>query len=115
MSFEPGMYEIINRITIRRTPRIIEYTDLTKHTITNVVGSYEVGTRVQVFSVLVDKNNSEWGRVSESNAIGQAEWICMKHQNHTSVKLLETSVQMENVVERLHNLEIWARGQGYIG
>ena len=116
MSFEPGMYEVISPVTIRRTPRIIEYLDATKHLITNAVGKYEPGTRVQIFSVIVDKTNAEWGRVSASDATGQAEWVCMKHLNRTYVKLLETHpVQMENLEERLRNLEIWAQTKGYLG
>ena len=115
MSFEPGMYEVISPVIIRRVPRIIEYRDATKHLITNAVGSYELGTRVQIFSVLVDKDNAEWGRVSDTNATGQAEWICMKHLNRTFVKLLEASQTVENLRERLHNLEIWAQTKGYLG
>jgi hypothetical protein len=116
MSFEPGMYEVISKVTIRRTPRIIEYRDATNHLITNAVGSYDIGTRVQVFSVLVDKHNDEWGRVSANDATGQAEWVCMKNTNRTFVKLLEpTPIKMENLEERLRNLEIWAQTKGYLG
>lgn len=114
------IYEVISDVTIRREPRIVEYQDpATKKLITNAVGKLTIGTQREVYSTTVDKNNVLWGRVSESDAAGISEWVCIKGLNRTFMKIVDVGTSpvenLASVLMRLDALEKWARIQGYKG
>lgn len=106
--FTPGTYETISRVNIRREPRILPG---------NVVGVLNTGVKREVFSVQTDEDNQTWGRISESDAAGVAQWICLQTINRQYAKRLPdpvvTNVPDFDFMERLANLEAWARTQGY--
>lgn len=81
--FEPGLYEVIsgNGLIVRKEPKI---------TLWNKSGFLSFGARRQVYSVATNDKGETWGRVSESDAAGQALWICMQGLNRTYVKRIET-------------------------
>lgn len=110
------IYEVISDVTIRREPRVVEYQDpKTKQFITNAVGKLTVGTHREVYSTATDKNNATWGRISESDAAGISEWVCIKGLNRTFMKPLENVPVSNDIEKRVSNLETWARIQGYKG
>jgi len=92
------VYEVISKVTIRREPRI---------TPTNTRGMLDVGTKRIVYSTVTDGSNATWGRISESDAAGIAQWVCIKGVNRTYMKLIEQEKP------ELSNLERWAVTQGY--
>lgn len=102
----PGEYEIISYILIRREPRILAG---------NVIGALNIGTRRTVYSVLTDTRNYTWGRISEADAAGIAEWICLKGTNRIFAQRLPGPQEGKSFEQRLSALEAWARTQGYKG
>ena len=75
-----GIYEAQTDVNIRREPRIVEY-KIGKNFITNRVGGISVGTQRMIYSLVTNKDNSTWGRVSQSDSAGIAEWICIQNMN----------------------------------
>ncbi len=86
MDLLPGEYEVISTVTIRREPRIVEVKDDRGNIQTNAVGRLTVGTHRNVFSIITDKYNASWGRISEADAAGIAQWICLQNTNRMFAK-----------------------------
>ncbi len=105
--FEPGLYEAATNVFIRREPRIVEGI---KH---NRVGKLTTGTQRQIHSVVTNKDNTTWGRISEADSAGIAEWVCIQGLNRTFMKRIDKSDPAPD--DRLTRLEAWARTQGYKG
>jgi len=103
--YKLGIYEAITRVRIRREPRIIP---------TNIVGVLDIGTQRQIFSIVTDGKNYTWGRISEADSAGIAQWTCIKGLNRTYMKLIEPMREVD-FLSRLENLEAWARTKGYTG
>ena len=103
--YQLGIYEATTRVRIRREPRIIP---------TNIVGVLDIGTQRQIFSIVTDENNYTWGRISEADSAGIAQWACIKGLNRTYMKLIEP-VREVDFSARLKRLEEWARTKGYAG
>lgn len=102
MDHEPGIYEVTSQVTIRRQPVITEYTDPKTHKyVTNQVGSLNVGTKRAIYSVQVQKDNSVWGRVSEADSAGIAQWVCIENINRIFMKFVEPLVKPSDGFERL--------------
>lgn len=89
MEYTPGIYEVISNVAIRREPRIVEYKDSKGTLVTNQVGRLAVGTKRAVYSVIVQKDNTSWGRVSFHDSAGIAEWACIKGLNREYMKFVE--------------------------
>lgn len=104
---EPGIYEVISDVKIRREPRIVE------GRFTNQVGLLKTGTQRKVYSIMTQKDNSTWGRVSQSDAAGIAEWACIEGLNRVFMRFIKPLE--EEGVDRLSRLEAWARTMGYNG
>lgn len=102
----PGEYEIVSNVLIRREPRIIAG---------NVVGALNVGTQRQIYSTFTDTRNYTWGRISEADAAGIAEWICLRGTNRTFAQRLPDPSNGKSFERRFSELEDWARTQGYKG
>jgi hypothetical protein len=102
---QPGLYEAIANVFIRREPRIVEGTT------NNRVGKLTVGTQRQVHSVVTNPDNTTWGRISEADSAGIAEWVCIQGLNRSYMKVVEGSEP--SLSDRLTRLEAWARTQGY--
>ncbi len=81
--YQPGIYEVISDVKIRRTPAIIEGIH------TNQVGLLKVGTRRAIYSILTVKDNTTWGRVSLYDSAGISEWVCIKSLNREYMKFIE--------------------------
>lgn len=125
----PGMYEVVSNVAIRREPRVIEYRDGDNKLVSNQVGVLTVGTHRKVYSVVTNKDNSTWGRVSEADAAGIAQWVCIQGLNRTYMKQISVELEAkEDTVEvrpqdillaqhetRIKQLEVWARTKGYTG
>ena len=120
---EAGEYEVISDVKIRREPQIVERYENGK-LITNQVGLLKVGTKRIVYSTLTKKDNTTWGRISEHDAAGIAEWVCIQGLNRTYMKLLKASTsEMDTTFDMmlmkhdrdLERLKEWARTQGYTG
>lgn len=81
--FEPGMYEVISGggLIVRKEPKITAW---------NKIGFLSFGSRRQVYSVATNDKGESWGRISESDAAGQALWICLQGLNRTYAKRIET-------------------------
>lgn len=113
-----GIYEAVGDIVnIRREPRIVEY-KVGKNFFTNRVGQINAGTQKRIFSIVTNKDNSTWGRVSESDSAGIAEWICIRNTNR--VFMVPVDGQTPEVVippvgleARVAALEVWARSKGF--
>lgn len=103
-------YTVISQVYIRREPKIVEVKQ-GKRIITNIVGSLNVGTSVLVFEKVTDK--ATWGRVSEPDSAGIANWVCIRTLNRAFLK--EQSVPVTSAESRLQSLEAWARTKGYSG
>ncbi len=94
--FFPGEYEVTSAVAIRREPRVVEYWQnegwgrhKQRQLVTNQVGSFSVGRRVVIESILTTTQNETWGRVSGPDPAGVAQWICMKNANRTFVQRVE--------------------------
>jgi len=96
---ENGIYECISEVKIRREPRIVESP-------TNQVGLLKVGTQRRVFSVVTQKNNVSWGRVSAPDAAGISQWVCIQGLNRTYMKLIQPDTNnTESSIEYLKRIE----------
>jgi hypothetical protein len=102
-AFTPGDYEVISTVTIRREPRILP---------SNAVGGLSVGTRRTVYSVITDKDNATWGRISESDAAGIAQWICLQSLNRKYAQKIDAKPGTD-WESRLASLEAWAETIGF--
>ena len=120
---EPGEYEVISDVKIRREPQIVERYENGK-LVTNQVGLLRVGTKRIVYSTLTKKDNTTWGRISEHDAAGIAEWVCIQGLNRTYMKLLKASTSETDTTfdmmlmkhdRDIERLKEWARTQGYTG
>lgn len=119
-----GEYEVISDVKIRREPQIVERYENGK-LVSNQVGFLKVGTKKIVYSVLTKKDNTTWGRISEHDAAGIAEWVCIQGLNRTYLKLLKasnddsTDISFDMLLMKhereLERLKEWARTQGYTG
>jgi hypothetical protein len=115
MNFGPGLYEVINPVTIRRGPRVVEYKDPSSNrVVSNAAGRLNPGIRKEILSVMVDKDNAEWGRISEPDSAGMAHWICLRTTNRVFVKLLDATPETPTIESRIEKLESWARSKGYL-
>jgi hypothetical protein len=103
--YQPGLYECVSDVFIRREPRIVEGN---KH---NRAGKLTVGTQRQIHSIVTNSDNTTWGRVSEADSAGIAEWVCVQGLNRVYMKPVES--HEPGIGERLARLEAWARTQGY--
>lgn len=110
MNLQPGLYEATSTVNIRREPRIVEGKVDGKF-ISNRVGQIGLGTQRQIYSVLTNEKNETWGRVSEADSAGIAEWICIKSLNREFMRLIFEAPS--NLEARLNALEAWARTQGF--
>jgi hypothetical protein len=104
---QSGLYECVSEVYIRREPRIVD--NLLGH---NRVGKLTPGTQRRIYDVVTNKDNSTWGRISEADAAGISQWVCIQGLNRTYMKLVEGS---EPSSDRLSRLEEWARTKGYKG
>ena len=80
-----GVYEAISDVNIRREPRIVEY-KVGKNFITNRVGGISAGTQRMIHSLVTNSKGETWGRVSESDSAGIAQWICIQNPNRVFMK-----------------------------
>ncbi len=103
--FTRGLYEVMTTLNIRREPRLLP---------ANIVGRLTIGTQRQVYSVMTDANNTTWGRISETDSAGIAQWVCMKDINRQYVKSV-SFVEVPTLESRFAALEAWARSKGYLG
>lgn len=120
---ESGEYEVISDVKIRREPQIVERYENGK-LVTNQVGLLKVGTKRIIYSTLTKKDNTTWGRISEHDAAGIAEWVCIQGLNRTYMKLLKASTSETDTTfdmllmkheRELERLKEWARTKGYTG
>lgn len=114
---KPGIYEAQKDVNIRREPKVVEY-KLGNNFITNRVGQINAGTRRTIYSLVTNEKGDTWGRVSESDASGVAEWICIQTLNTTFMRPLDVfepspSVPVFDLEARIAKLEVWAAGKGY--
>lgn len=81
-----GIYKVISSdgVYVRREARIVE-----NNKITNRVGKLSFSTTRRVYETITDKQNYTWGRVSESDAAGIAEWTCLEGLNRTYMECVE--------------------------
>lgn len=106
MESEPGIYEVISKVAIRREPRIVEYIDpKTKKLVTNQVGLLSVGQKRAVYGILTAKDNTTWGRVSFHDSAGIAEWVCIQGINRGYMKFLEPLKDAPAPVDGIAKLE----------
>jgi hypothetical protein len=104
--FPTGEYEVVSTVVrVRREPRILP---------DNITGRLTIGTRRRVLSVTTDKNNYTWGRVSEPDAAGIAEWVCIKDLNRTFMKCIEPDPEPDDLRTQVLKLIAWARTLGYV-
>jgi hypothetical protein len=108
MAFEPGMYEAVTNVNLRREPRIVENADGN-----NRVGRLTIGTRREIFETVTDEDNMTWGRVSDFDSAGKAQWVCIVGLNRIYMQRIPLSNQL--LESRLRSLETWARTNGYKG
>lgn len=132
-TLSPGLYEAQADVNIRREPRVVEYKVAGKF-ITNRVGAINVGTQRIIFSLLTNDKGETWGRVSEADSAGIAEWVCVQNLNRRFMKPISSAVEVTapsgdavdallDEIEkriaafdaRLDALEAWARSQGFKG
>lgn len=116
--FQPGLYECVSPANIRREPRIVEY-KLGKVFITNRVGLVPLGAQRQIHSIITDSSNRTWGRVSEADATGNAEWVCIRDINRDFMRPLTAAQPIppagSDYGTVVKALAAWARLQGYEG
>lgn len=90
-----GLYKCVSKVTIRREPRIIENTKGT-----NQVGMLDVGTQRKVYEIVTQSDNSIWGRISQPDAAGISQWVCIQGLNRTYMELVYPDVAgSKNVVK----------------
>jgi hypothetical protein len=94
--YSTGIYKVINTdgVFIRREPRIA---DSSKST--NRVGKLTLGTERRVYDFVTDKLNVTWGRVSESDAAGVAEWVCVHGLNRTYLEIVKADPSHSELLE----------------
>ena len=105
-------YIVISKVKIRREPKIVEYHE-DKKFITNQVGLLDIGTKRTVYETITDAMNVTWGRVSESDAAGISQWVCIKGLNREYMKLVQPIPEYD-FLTRIDKLEAWAKSQGYM-
>lgn len=110
MTYRPGLYKVVTEeVRIRREPRILS---------TNIVGRLKLGTERNVYDVTTDANNMTWGKISESDATGNAQWVCIEGLNRKYMQpvLEDIPIPHKTSIEyRLEAVEAWARTKGYTG
>lgn len=111
-----GIYEAESDVNIRREPKIVEY-KVGKNFITNRVGGINAGTQKMVYSLMTNSKGETWGRVSESDSAGIAQWICIQNSNRVFMKPVDGQPQIEvptwGLESRVAALEAWARSKGF--
>ena len=115
MNLAIGMYTAKKTVNIRREPRIVE----------NVLGNNRagqllVGTQRMIYQIVTNKDNSTWGRVSESDASGIALWVCIQNTNTVFMEPVNEYIPVPSqgemtaeFISRFLALEAWAKTQGY--
>ena len=88
-----GMYEAVSNVNIRREPRIVEY-KLGKNFVTNRIGGIGAGTQRMIYSLLTNKANETWGRISEADSTGIAGWVCIQNINRVFMKPVDEQPQV---------------------
>lgn len=109
MILTPGEYETKQVLNIRREPRI---------TGSNIVGQLSAGTRRTIYSLITNDRGETWGRVSESDNAGIAEWVCIQNLNRKFMEQLTNEkppVVSEVTRAEFDRLVKWAREKGYTG
>jgi hypothetical protein len=109
------IYEAISDVNIRREPRIIEINQTKNNLLTNRVGMLSAGTQREVFSIITDKNNDTWGRISQADGAGKAEWVCIANTNRVFMRKIEIPEPVHSIFEWADAIDAWARNQGYKG
>lgn len=103
------LYRALQTVNIRREPRI---------TTTNRVGRIDAGTVREVYETIVDRNNWTWGRVSDYDNHGVAQWMCIRNVNTIFMTPVESGpdqaieARVAAIEARVAAIEAWARGQG---
>lgn len=95
-----GIYSCVSEVFIRREPRIVETTKSN-----NRVGKLEPGTQRQVYETQTNADNSTWGRVSEPDAAGISQWVCIKGLNREYMRLVKADPSNSELAARLDDLE----------
>src|SRR5512146_254773 len=95
-----GRYIVISEVFIRREPRIVENAKGG-----NRVGKLTVGTERQILEVVTNADNSTWGRVSDPDAAGVSQWVCIQGLNRTYMKLVRPDPSNAELSARLDALE----------
>lgn len=109
------LYEAISEVNIRKEPKIVEI-KVGKNFVTNRVGSLNTGTQREIFSFFTDSNNDTWGRVSQADATGIAEWVCIQNTNRTFMKPVNKIPEpIHSIFEWANEIDAWARSEGYQG
>lgn len=105
------MYRILRAVRIRKGAEIVENSKGN-----NRVGLYKTGDIVTVYETLTDTDRRTWGRVSEPDPNGKANWFCIQELNGKYAEpVLPEPKPDSDLILRLARLEAWARTQGYIG
>jgi hypothetical protein len=109
------LYEAIAEVNIRREPKIVEV-KVGKNFVTNRVGSINPGTQRIIYSTITDKDNSTWGRVSQADSTGIAEWVCIQNTNRVFMKaIIEQEFPIRTLTAWANEIDAWARSEGYQG
>ena len=103
--YEPGTYEAISNVNIRRQPRV---------TPENWMGRIEKGTQREIYSIITNDDNTTWGRISEADGAGISQWICIKGLNRTYMQLVSNHGEIVNDHDKLIKLIEWAKTKGYV-
>jgi hypothetical protein len=107
-TWKPGKYKIINGdgVNIRHEPKVVQWIDpKTKEEKSNKVGQYKFGDIVEIFGFDTDGVQQTWGRVSQEDAAGKSQWICVRSINRTMAAPLEEAEQVLSDHERLEKME----------
>ena len=99
-------YEVKSDVKIRRGVGIKEGVKDGKP-YTNQVGLLSAGTQnVEILSTQVLTDNSLWGRFSEPDSSGIAQWICIKNINRTFMLPMADEFQPTDSDSRLARIEM---------
>jgi hypothetical protein len=111
---EPVLYKILQPVQVRREPRIIEYR-LGKSYITNIVGMYSMGDIREVIDTQTDTQGRKWGRVSDPDPKGKADWFCIRTLTTIFAEPLVEDAAPKPKSYWINAIDAWARLNGYTG
>ncbi len=98
-------YNVSSKVTIRKGIGIHEGVK-DKVPYSNAMGMLDVGKQVEILGTQVLADNTLWGRISEPDATGTSQWVCIKGLNTTFLTVAPSEEEPQDRDSRLARIEM---------